>query len=239
MQNSDMWIATAEDEYNDIRRLGYRQPVAVIPNGVEIPTDIPVKKSECRRMFFISRIHPKKNVAMLLRCWSRLAVKFPEWHLSIVGPCTNNQYADEMKEYAEFLQCSRLTFEGELRGAEKNLFMASSECEILPTYSENFGMVVAESLACGTPVICSQGAPWKGLIDNKCGWWISLKEDALEETMQHVMSMSREDLKKMGENGREWMKRDFDWCAISLKLKLAYEWLLHKDSLNPDWIIVD
>ena len=100
MRATDMWVATAEDEYNDIRRLGYTQPVAILPNGVDLPyvgdNDSKHSSGGRRRMFFLSRIHPKKNVEMLIRCWARLESQFPEWDLSIVGPDKNNPYADHM-----------------------------------------------------------------------------------------------------------------------------------------------
>ena len=173
---ADMWVATADSEFEDIRRLGYKQPVVVLPNGVDLPIINLSEIKRCnrgrRRMFFLSRIHPKKNVGMLIRCWAKLENQFPDWDLSIVGPDKDNPYADEMKSLAVELGCKRVTFEGEMKGVEKFRFMAESDCEVLPTYSENFGMVVAEALACGTPVICSHGAPWSGLCSEKCGWWV-------------------------------------------------------------------
>lgn len=226
LKASDMWVATSKEEYDDIRILGYGQPVVILPNGVDLPQVGCSKKAARRRMFFLSRIHPKKNVEMLIRCWARLECRFADWDLSIVGPDKGNHYADEMKGLARSLGCKRVTFEGELNGDEKYRFMAESECEILPTHSENFGMVVAEALACGTPVICSRGAPWKGLTDEKCGWWIPTNIAAFEDTMSDAMSSSREELAAMGARGRDWMRRDYDWNAIGAKLKASYEWLL-------------
>ena len=226
LSKADMWVATAQEEAEDIRRLGYRQPIAVLPNGVDIPTGIKTDRSNRRRMFFLSRIHPKKNVAMLLRCWARIEDRFSDWDLAIVGPDKDNPYAEEMKMLAKSLSCKRVTFVGELRGKEKYDFMAASECEVLPTFSENFGMVVAESLACGTPVICSKGAPWEGLVKECCGWWIPINETILEETMCKAMDLPREELLRMGENGKAWMKREFEWPAIASKMKSAYEWLI-------------
>ncbi len=240
MADTDMWVATSEDEYNDIRRLGYKQPVAVLPNGVELPEitfagEGVKKRSVRRRMFFLSRIHPKKNVEMLIRCWARLEAKFPDWDLSIVGPDKNNAYADEMKNLVQRLGCSRIKFEGELNGEAKYRFLAESECEVLPTHSENFGMVVAESLASGTPVICSHGSPWEGLNAEKCGWWVPSAQGELERAMESAMSATSEELLAMGARGREWMKRDFDWNAIGRKMKTAYEWLLGETD-KPNWV---
>lgn len=232
MRAADMFVASCQEEANDLRRLGYKQPIAIVSNGVDVPRLMPSpQKIGRRRMFFLSRIHPKKNVELLLRCWSKLEHDYPDWDLSIVGPIAGNEYAESMKKLSMELACKRVSFEGEINGSEKMRFMAESECMVFPTHSENFGMVVAESLACGTPVICSRGAPWGGLVDNDCGWWIPTDEDSFLNVIKHVMSLSRERLFIMGKNGREWMKRSFAWDGIAHDLKLAYEWLLGNGSL--------
>lgn len=238
LRATDMWVATSNDELEDIRRLGYRQPVAIIPNGVELPVNIEGAHPPRRRMFFLSRIHPKKNVDLLLRCWAKLEERFPEWDLAIAGPDKENSYADEMKALKRTLGCQRVTFEGELKGEDKFRFMASSDCEVLPTHSENFGMAVAESLACGTPVICSQGAPWQGLVENKCGWWVPIDEPSFMKAMSEVMSIPRETLGQMGKRGRAWMIRDYSWQSIGNKMKAAYEWLV-SGGTRPDWVSVN
>lgn len=238
MRAADMFVASCQEEADDIRRLGYRQPIALIPNGIDVPDKLSLEKASRRRMYFLSRIHPKKNVELLLRCWAKLESSFPDWDLSIVGRVTSNDYALDMMSLTKSLGCKRVTFEGEINGSDKTKFMAESECMVLPTHSENFGMVVAESLACGTPVICSTGAPWRGLEDNNCGWWIPPEEESFLNKMRQVMLLSRDELRKMGENGRDWMRRDFDWEGIGLKLKMAYEWLLHQKELPcPSWVI--
>ena len=234
LRATDMWIATSSEEFEDIRRLGYRQPVAIIPNGVDLPNYEEMcnnggddcERNPRRRMFFLSRIHPTKNVETLIRAWGRLENEFEDWDLSIVGPDKNNSYADEMKALCVELGCKRISFEGEIKGADKYRFMASADCEVLPTHSENFGMVVAEALACGTPVICSKGAPWEGLVSKRCGWWVDAEESAMENAMREAMSRPYSDLKEMGRRGREWMSRDFDWDAIGRKMKAAYAWLI-------------
>lgn len=238
LRATDMWHATCDEEYEEIRTAGYGQPVVILPNGVDLPNTGLLEKASRRRMFFLSRIHPKKNLEMLIRCWSRLEGDFLDWDLSIVGPDKNNRYADDMKALANTLGCQRVFFEGEKNGEDKYLFMAESECEILPTHSENFGMVVAESLACGTPVICSRGAPWKNLEKEKCGWWIEAEDVAFENVMRDVMSMHRETLCEMGKRGRDWVVRDFSWKSIGNKMKTAYEWLLGKGD-KPEWVVVD
>ena len=231
LRNVDMWVATAESEYKDIRRLGYKQPVCILPNGIDLPDERVVmdgksNMSARRRMYFLSRIHPKKNVELLLRAWSRLESRFSDWDLAIVGPDRNNPYADQMKALVRELNCRRVVFTGELKGDEKFEFVRQSECIVLPTHSENFGMVIAEALACGVPAICSYGAPWEGLNTEKCGWWVPTTQEDFERAMSEAMSMSRDELIAMGMRGREWMRQDFSWHGIGSKMKAAYEWLL-------------
>ncbi len=244
LRATDMWVATAESEYEDIRQLGYKQPIAILPNGIDVP-DIEsfpriTDTSKRRRMLFISRIHPKKNVGMLIDCWARLEHKFTDWDLAIVGPYENNSYAVEMMTYAKDLGCRRVSFEGEINGKAKYIYMSNSDCVILPTHSENFGMVVAEALACGTPVICSHGAPWEGLNLKTCGWWVATDQMAIEHAMREAMSKTREELKVMGGRGRVWMKQDFDWDAIGLKMRQAYEWLTEPCKFEkPECVRVD
>ena len=96
-------------------------------------------------------------------------------------------------------------------------------------------MVVAESLACGTPVICSHGAPWEGLVSNNCGWWLPIEEESFENAMREAMSMPMDKLTAMGKNGRDWMSRDYSWEGIGTKMKAAYEWLLGKGD-RPEWV---
>lgn len=238
MRRVDMFVASCLEEAEDIRRLGYKQPIAIIPNGVDMPETCQAPSLSRRRMFFLSRIHPKKNVEMLINCWSQLEMDFPDWDLSIVGPDKNNAYADKMKKLVAELNCKRITFEGELKGSDRDKFIMDSECEVLPTHSENFGMVVAEALACGRPVLCSKGAPWSGLIDNHCGWWVEASQTEFLGAMSDVMSQSREMLLSMGANGRLWMAKEYDWVAIGAKMKTAYAWLLGEGD-RPEWVMVE
>ena len=74
---------------------------------------------------------------------------------------------------------------------------------MLPTLDENFGMVVAEALANGTPVISTKGAPWEGLELHSCGWWIDHGIEPLADALLQAMGRSRRELKCMGTRGRK------------------------------------
>lgn len=224
--------ATSEQEKNDIANFGYANtPCKVIPNGVDIP-ELPniINKKKYKQVLFLSRIHPVKGLEELILAWSKLHIDFDEWELVIAGPDKNNLYADKMKKLANELNIKRLKFIGEVRGDEKIELLFKANIFILPSYSENFAMAIAEALSCALPVICTKGTPWKDLEDQKAGWWIDLGVESLIYTLSNAMNQPEEVLMQMGNNGREWMKEKFSWDSIAKEMIKTYQWLLEKDN---------
>ena len=227
--------ATGETEYRDIRALGLRAPVAIIPYGIDIPEPPKVVPGTSRRrLLFLGRIHPIKGVDMLLSVWRRLENEFPDWVLAIAGP-GESDYLASVQKLVQDLQLRRLSFLGPRYGIHKSLCYWGSELFVLPSHSENFGFAVAEALAHGTPVVVSQGAPWEGLESNRCGWWIPLSEESLYNTLYKAMSMPPKDLRDMGARGRNWMRREFGWEEVGRRMARTYEWILHGGE-PPTWV---
>ena len=226
--------ATAENEYQEIRALGLQQPVCIIPNGIDIPDLSPEKVSHKRTLLFLGRIHPTKGVDYLLRAWHVVYRQFPEWELEIVGP-DNEGYLFKMKRLASKLRLERVLFRGPLYGRDKERAYQRADIFVLPTHSENFGLAVAESLACGTPAIVTKGAPWEGLEKNNAGWWIDIGVEPLVSCLQKAMKLEREKLAQMGFAGREWMKREFSWKRIGEMMHQMYQWLILGGD-TPSWV---
>lgn len=222
----DMFHATCEKEYEEIRAFGLTQPVAIVPNGIYIPTISKNNYSSLKSKTILSlgRIHPKKNLDMLIRAWAKLELLHPNWTLHIVGP-SERGYDKELRAIVENLGLLRVKIEGPVTGDEKTVLLASSELFALPTKSENFAMTVAESLAVGTPVISSKGAPWEGLLSNQCGWWVEGEQSVFRDTLNLAMEMSNSERQKMGKRGREWMESEFTWNGVACKMIQAYQWL--------------
>lgn len=239
LKHADLFIATCEAEYQDIRNYGLKAPVAVIPNGIDIPIlsgDVVKKK----RITFLSRIHKKKGVDILLDSWSKIEKdgRFNDWTLSIVGPM--NDYASQMIQKTKRLNCDRVEFTGEMSGDTKFRYLAESSLFVLPTHSENWGIAVAEALACGIPAICTTGAPWQGLESFHCGKWIELSEENLKKSLLEMMLLPSKQLDEMGRNGQAWVKRNFSWDEIAHKTAMTFEWLLHPESVPcPEYVHID
>ncbi|WP_043758175.1 glycosyltransferase [Imhoffiella purpurea] len=229
--------ATAKAEYQDIRRAGFMQPVAIIPNGVDIPTLRDHDRDGFRTVLFLGRIHPGKGVDLLLSAWQVVCQRHPDWQLKIVGP-VHGEYRRRMEALAIKLRLPRLTFSGPLYGAAKMDAYQQADVFVLPSLSENFGMVVAEALASATPVIVSKGAPWAGLERERAGWWIDIGLAPLIASLDHVMQMTRSDLRIMGNKGRHWMQRDYSWERIGRQMRETYEWM-YSWSNRPSWVIED
>jgi glycosyltransferase involved in cell wall biosynthesis len=217
--------ATADSEYDDIRRLGFKQPVCILPNGIDVPPLVVRSQSKRNSLLFLGRIHPKKGIDNLLRAWHAVEDKYPDWDLNIIGP-DNGGYLGEMQALTAQLKLSRVIFRGTLYGAEKLQAYRDASLFVLPTYSENFGMTVAEALAAGTPAIVTKGAPWSGLEENNVGWWIDIGVDPLVACLEKALALSDNELNNMGVSGRNWMIRDYSWDYIGQQMAAVYRWLV-------------
>ncbi|MGC8493808.1 MAG: glycosyltransferase [Syntrophobacteraceae bacterium] len=232
--------ATSVREYEDVRSFGLRrQPVCIIPNGIDVPEQAPTPSEGTRKLLFLGRIHPIKGVDTLLRAWAAVSHKFKEWELLIAGPEVGLKgYLDKMRALAQELKLERARFCGALYGQDKLAAYRDAELFVLPSLSENFGNAVAESLAAGTPAIVSKGAPWGGLEEHHAGWWIEVGLDPLVGCLEDALSRSREELIGKGQSGRDWMIRDYSWAKIGQMMHLTYEWLLSGGE-KPEWVRID
>jgi glycosyltransferase involved in cell wall biosynthesis len=226
---------TSEQEYQEIRGFGLANPVAIIPNGIDLP-EVAVSQSAApaveRVVLSLGRIHPKKGLARLVGAWSKVESRYPDWRLRIVGP-PELGHDNELRALAASLGLTRVSIEGPIFGEAKTVAYRSGDVFVLSTLNENFGLTVAEALAAGTPVISTKGAPWSGLEREGCGWWIEHGVEPLGAALAHAMALPREALKAMGDKGREWMAQDFSWDCIARDMLGVYHWLARRAERPP------
>lgn len=239
-QAATCFHATAVAEVSDVRRMGFRQPVAVIPNGVDVPPFVSRTLSKSRTLLFLGRVHPKKGVDLLLKAWQQLMDSHRDWNLSIIGSDSGygvgSNYLSEMRRLAETLRLQRVEFGDPAYGDEKWAKYREASLFVLPTHSENFGMTVAEALAAGTPVVVTDGAPWEGLRDRQAGWWISKGLDPLVATLGEAMGQPERELQRLGQNGRNWMLDAFSWETVGARMDATYRWVM-SGGTAPDWVV--
>lgn len=236
IHGADCIHATAESEYEDIRSFGYKGPVAIIPNGVNIPklNNKNKENKRIRKVVFLSRIHIKKGVEILIEAWSKISDKFPDVELIICGP-GDKPYLNKIIEKISENKKHRIKYIEPVYGSDKDDFLQDASIFVLPTFNENFGVVVAEALSNSVPVIVSTGAPWKEVISEKCGWWVDNTSEAMSIAIANALSLSDESLETMGASGREWVEKDFSWFSIGKKMQYTYDWL-HGKIEKPSFI---
>ncbi|MBC7624920.1 MAG: glycosyltransferase [Aeromicrobium sp.] len=227
LQAARLFVATAESEYESIRQTGARQPVAVIANGVDFP-DVPVdtvSRAEAapRTALFLSRVHPKKGLLNLLQAWGRVAPM--GWRLKIAGPDEGGHLREVMNLARQLGIAKSIEYVGEKDGAAKSKLFTEADFFVLPTFSENFGVVVAEALAHGLPVITTRGAPWADLLTHGCGWWVDLGVDALVQALREAIALSDAERHAMGARGRVYVQQ-YNWDEIARQTIDVYRWAL-------------
>jgi glycosyltransferase involved in cell wall biosynthesis len=197
-------------------------PIKVIPNGVAIPDTIEhIEAGEVLRLLFIGRLDPKKGLENLFEACAKLRADGErKWTLTVAG-LGEPSYTKELESIVKTLELKqRVAFVGDVRGSEKAAVFAGSDLTIVPSHIENFGVVVAESLAHGVPVIASRGTPWSRLEEMRCGLWVDNHPGTLAEA---IIRMRNLPLIEMGANGRAWMRREFAWSSVAKDLLDLYQ----------------
>jgi glycosyltransferase involved in cell wall biosynthesis len=228
--------ATSQQEADNIRKLGTRNPIAVVAIGLDLTEHCRVlppstvektwpRLKQKKILFVLSRIHPQKGLLNLVHVWGRLSRQYSDWHLVIAGPDHNGHEA-ELKAAVEKTEASKhTTFAGPVYGEFKKQLFAACDVFVLPTFSENFGIVIAESLAAGKPVITTKGTPWQELETHNCGWWIDIGQDPLEAAIEQALDLSDDTRAEMGARGRALIEENYSWPKIAAQMVDVYRWL--------------
>ena len=232
--------ATAESEAEQFRKLGFKNPIIVSPNGVNVPKNFSrverVERAEKRRVLFVSRMHPKKGVLELVEAWAKLSSAssvcsvVKDW-ICELGYTVNGDFEQEYEakvkaRVKELGLEDQFIFTGALNDEEKWKVYARADLFVLPTHSENFGIVVAEALWAGVPVITTKGTPWSDIDERRCGRWIDVGVDTLADTLRVAMSLDDAERREMGSRGRALVDEKYTWDAAVKAMMKGYEAIL-------------
>ncbi len=227
--------ASSAQEAEDLRTIGLTQPIAIIPNGVSFPLaahSAPRRKEGARTVLFLSRINPKKGLLDLVKAWSFLRPQ--GWRVIIAGPDEQNHKNAVLRTIrAEGLE-GHFTFTGMVPEEDKWRIYSNADIFVLPSYSENFGVSVAEALACGVPVITTKGTPWETIAQKRCGWWIDSGAVPLAAALREAIALSDSQRNEMGLRGRK-LAENFSWDKIARQMAEVYRWLCGEGE-RPDFV---
>jgi len=239
--------ALCESEYHSIREYGLRNPVCVIPNGVDLPSDVAASDDSAslagmdgarKTMLFMGRIHAKKGLENLVKAWAAAKSKRyanSRWRLVIAG---NDQCGHEgrLKAMVRDLALERdVVFTGPLRGRDKETALARADAFVLPSFSEGLPIAVLEAWAHRLPVVMTRQC---NLLEGfTAGAALEVRPHPLSiaEGLERLFSMERQELRAAGERGRALVESRFTWPALAARMMNVYQWLLGEGP-QPDCV---
>lgn len=212
--------ATSEEECEAIRHfMGSRVKTVLIPNYMELPKKIE-REMEREYLLYVGRIAPIKALDRLIKGVS-LSSRFMNtpFTLILAGDNRGDYYESLLLLVDNLALQQKVVFKGMVVEAEKEQLYAEAKVTLLVSHTENFGNVVIESLAQGTPVIASKGTPWQSLHENNTGFWIDNSPESIAAAIDHILDMSEVEYNSMRKQSESYCKKEFD------VIQNAHKWL--------------
>ncbi len=221
--------ATAESERVNLLKLGYNRNISIVPNGVDVESiEMKSSWSKTRKILFLSRVHVKKGIEFLIEAAVQLRSELEGYEFIIAGE-GETEYIDRLRQSAATQGVGHMfNFCGGVYGEKKWELFREADIFVLPTYSENFGIVVAEALASGTPVITTTGTPWSELNEHKCGWCVDCTQALITSTLQQAISVTPMQLAEMGRRGRALIENGYSTGFVAREMWRVYDMMVVK-----------
>ena len=227
LKHVDAFHFTTDEERTSVQRLGYPGKPLVVPLGLDLAEFDPLPNQGRFRArypqlgdspyaLFLSRLHHKKGLELLLPAFAGAMKQHPHWKLVVAGPAESDEYLASLKALATSVGLQNdqdIFFAGMQRGAERVEAMVDGAFFVLPSYQENFGIVVAEAAAAGLPQVISEHVNLASFVEsNDLGTITVQNVDKLQESLEQTLR--REDLAAVGARARSATFDHFDWKNI-------------------------
>jgi poly(glycerol-phosphate) alpha-glucosyltransferase len=231
-----------EAEAQSIRAYGMRNPICIIPNGVDLPQLVEASTFETENLplqtfaegrkvlLYLGRLHPKKNVANLVRAWKQILNSYPltpeNWVLAIAG-WDQGGYERELKKLAtDYELTASVSFPGPLFGQEKEAVYRASDTFILPSLSEGLPMTVLEAWAHAKPVLMTPECNLPEGFAAEAAIQIGTSPEEIAAGLKQLIEMSDDDRRAIGDRGRTLVATKFSWPRIGEQMRSVFEWVL-------------
>jgi glycosyltransferase involved in cell wall biosynthesis len=216
-------------EAQAIRAYGLKNPICVIPNGVELPDETEVsypKKRKC--LLYLGRLHPKKGLPLLIEAWSRMqkTAADADWHLKIAG-WDQNGHRSELEALTEkFRADSSISFVGPQFGQAKARCFQEASAFILPSLSEGLPMSILEAWSWRLPVVMTPNCNFSEEAKTGAAIMANADVESVSEALGQLISMSSRELDDMGARGRSLVEQQYQWSPVVQKMTAVYDWIL-------------
>lgn len=240
--NASCLHALCLSEYNSMRKFGCKNPVAIIPNGVNIPSDQSINEAGStswkyndgrRSVLFLSRLHPKKGLNDLLHAWAETNNK-KEWKLLIAGESNNKTYLQSLYDLQSKLGLEKdVLFIGPQFHADKDICFRSVDAFILPSFSEGLPMAVLEAWSYKLPVLITEECNLPEGFEKKAALKIATGPENIASGLNSFFKMNDAERIQMGINGYELVKEKFNWQSVASQMNEVYKWVLNGGDSPP------
>ena len=230
--------ALCEAEAQSIRAYGLRNPVCIIPNGVDLPeltessalkagSSVLQKFAQGRKiLLYLGRLHPKKNVSNLVLAWKQMLDSRPSiaksWILAIAG-WGASAYEQKLKDLAAV---PSIVFVGAQFGAEKEACYRACDAFILPSLSEGLPMTVLEAWAHAKAVLMTPECNVPEGFAAGAALQIGTSPEEIAAGLKQLLEMTDDDRRAMGARGRTLVATKFSWPRIGEQMQSVYDWVL-------------
>ncbi len=238
LREADCLHALCLPEARSMRHFGLKNPIAVIPNGVRLEdyatlvnplrfTEQFPKAKDRRLLLYMGRLHPLKGLFPMLESWKK-SKRFRDegWMLVIAGPDQMGT-EEKLKRLSKELGLENdVLFTGALYGEMKSAVLAAASVFVLPSKTEGFAMSLPEAMACCLPLVITRACNFPEVAEHGAGWEGEPTVESLSELLEQSLSLTDDQLRKMGERGYDLVRREYTWEVIASKIACVYSWLL-------------
>src|SRR5271157_834518 len=226
-------------EVSGFRQAGYRGPVTIVPNGINVEEfaqlpdpeaaeeAIPELKGK-RMVHYLSRLSPEKGLDQLLPAWADVTSRatYDDCILVLSGP-DHNGYRSTVEHLIESCGLTgKVLLTGMVDGFKKKALISRSNVYVLPSYTEGFSNSVLENLAAGKPALITSACNFPELANAGAGICVPPEKDALAEGLRGLLDTSPEGLKEMGDRGRCLVQERYRSDIAARKLITVYNCIL-------------
>lgn len=237
LQAADLLVVNSAQELHRLRELGLKPPIAMIANGVDLEGFSSVDENGQEReriVLFFSRIDPKKGVPDLIKAWTALQHK-NGYRLHIHGH-GEAAYVATLKQQIAASGLKDISLLPPVFGAARWEVFRKASIYVLPSYSENFGITVAEALMAGLPVITTKATPWGELGEIGLGWIIDNDVRQIRDALGTATSLDASHLSAIRDETHMYARKRYNWEVITQHYLETYAWLASPSMPPPDWI---
>jgi glycosyltransferase involved in cell wall biosynthesis len=247
LENAGCIHAVNQAEAAAIREFGLRNPICVIPNGVQVNASNAVDRTPPwaadmvggrKVLLYLGRLHPKKGLSILLRGWKEAFKRERGWVLVIAG-WDDGGHRAELEQLARELKITdSVQFAAPLFGEARETAYQSANAFVLPSLSEGQPLVVLEAWSHARPVVLTPECNLPEGFEKRAAIRMNTTVEGAAEGLGKLFALDESALREMGRRGRDLVIENFSWSQIASQMFAVYNWLLGR-SATPDCVLLD